>query len=207
MKLIELFLLAGLLVPALAPRQEQGQEGKPPKKAPQSSVTRFFKEQAERLANDVQGAWILFDYDDSAEAPMEGAATGFADFHDGFLTLIISIDTYEERLFRAREFTLLRTGAYRYRFDQQGALQLVNVISFTNQTPDGELRREASNQVFEYFANINEGLLELRNTDGVVLIFRKSTAGDFPEAAIRKLDSLRSGQAHWEDAGDLEEPR
>lgn len=194
MKIPALLLLSGLLVPVLAPRQEE-----PPEKKIQSPVTRFFKEQSERLATEVEGAWMLFAYEDPDEAPIEDAARGFATFHDGFLTLLLTIDTFEERLFRAREYMLLRAGAYRYRFDEQGMLQFANVMSVTNQTEDGDAERESSGQVYEYLARIESDVLELRNSDGVQLSFRRVTAGDFPDSAIRKLESRRGGQPRWEE--------
>src|SRR6185295_5852871 len=93
-------LLSAVLVPALVPRQE----GTPPKKKPESAVTNFFREQVERLTKEVEGSWTLLDYVDPQESPDEGAAGGFATFHDGFLALLITIDTYETRLFRAKDF-------------------------------------------------------------------------------------------------------
>jgi hypothetical protein len=201
MKIPTLLCLVGLLAPAFAPRQEQEE----PKKRIQNPVTRFFKEQAERLTEEVEGAWMLFEYDDPAEAPMEDAARGFAMFQDGLMCLMLTIDTYEERLFRAREYMLLQSGAFRYRFDSQGALQLSNVLSVTNQTTDGDLQHEPTGLVYEYFARIEDGVLELRNTDGVQLAFRRVAAGEFPEAAIRKLESRRAGQPIWEELD--QEPR
>ena len=138
MKLPATLFLAGLLAPAFAPPVALPQEPPPAEqekeqKKAQNSVTRFFQDRAEQLAKDVEGSWMVFDYVDPAKAPIPGAASGFATFHDGFLTLILAIDTIESRLFRAREYVLVNTGAYRYRFDQQGMLQLANVVSLTNQ--------------------------------------------------------------------------
>jgi hypothetical protein len=197
MKTPTLLLLSGLLLPVLAPRQKE-QDEKPEKKI-QNPVTRFFKEQSERLTKEVEGSWALIDYMDPTEAPIEDAAQGFATFSDGFLTLMISIDTFEERLFRAREFMLLQAGAFRYRFDEQGTLQLANVMSVTNQTEDGDLQHEPSGMVYEYFAAIEAGVLQLRDVDGVQLSFRRVTAGDFPESAVRKLESRRGGAPRWEE--------
>jgi len=215
MKHIELLLVAGLLAPALVARQEPGKQDpdpaqEPPKK-PKSAVTRFFREQTERLQSGLVGSWLLVSYDDPAQRMEEGAAHGYAQFLDGLAAIIISVDTYDRRLFRFSEFTLLQTGAYRYRVDAQGNLQLVNVISYSNQTEDGELVQEPSNLVSEYFATLQNGLLELRDLDGVVITFQKTTAGDFPDSAIRKLESQRAGQARWETWEDLqkeaEQPR
>lgn len=203
MKTLTLLVLTGLLAPAFAPRtprapgQEQEQEQEPPKKRG-NAVTRFFEGETERLMTETEGSWMLFDYSDPREILFAENASGFATFHDGFLTLMLAIDTVEQRLFLAGEMTLLQTGAFRYRFDESGTLQLANVISFTNQTEDGEVDREPANTVYEYFARLEENVLELRNSDGVSLSFRKITSGDFPESAIRKLEGRRSGDEAWE---------
>lgn len=206
MKTLTLLVLSGLLAPAFGPppgwAQEQEQE--PPKKRG-NAVTRFFEGETERLMAETEGSWMLFDYSDPQEMVAVGAASGFATFHDGFLTLILAIDTVEARLFLAGEMTLLQTGAFRYRFDESGTLQLASVIAFTNQTEDNEVDHEPANSAYEYFARLEENVLELRNTNGVSLSFRKVTAGDFPESAIRALEGRRSGDEAWEV--EEEEPR
>jgi hypothetical protein len=195
--------LLGLLVPFVA---RPAQEADKPKKA-ESAVTRFFQDEVERMNEAVEGSWALLDYVDPNEHPEEGAAGGFALFHDGFLMLLLTVDTYEARLFRAREFVLVNSGAYRYRFDGQARLQLASVMSVSNQTEDGELEHEPSNQVYEYTTTLDDQVLELRNADGVTLSFRRVTSKDFPESAARKLESQRSGQPRWEELDEDERPR
>ena len=204
MKLPALLCSAVLLVPALAPRQEE----KPKKKDKDDvSVTRFFQEEAERKSKEIQGSWALLDYSDPAQPPQSGAASGFATFHDGLVTMFISVDTYESRMFRAHEFTMVNASAYRYRFEGPDTLQLASVMGITNQTPDGDVDHEPSNRVYEYSATLKEGSLELRNTDSVTLTFRRVTMKEFPESALRKLESQRSGTPHWErDEGDGDKP-
>jgi len=205
MKILPLVLLAGLVPPALGPwqerkaaRQGEQQEGE---KRPTNPITAFFEGEGARLTTEVEGSWILFDYLDPLEAPLDDTASGFATFHDGFLTLILAIDTIESRLFRANSKTLLSSGAYRYRFDEQAFLQLSNVISFTNETDDGDLQREPAGKAYEYYVQLTDGVLELRNAEGIRFTFRKITAGEFPDSAIRKLEGRRGGTEHWEEEG------
>jgi hypothetical protein len=210
MKILTPLVLLGLLAPALALASQEGKEppkkqdpkGQEPEKKRGNAVTRFFEGEVERLTTETEGSWMLFDYSDPREILAAEDASGFATFHDGFLTMILAIDTVESRLFLAGEMTLLQTGSYRYRFDESGNLQLANVISFTNQTEDGEVDHEPAGSVYEYFARLDEDVLELRNSDGVALSFRKMTAGDFPESAKRKLESRRSGNENWEVEDD-----
>lgn len=199
MKFSALVCLSAFLAPALAPRQEPPPA---PKKA-ENSIARFFQDEAERLTKEIEGAWMLLDYVDPSQAPDEGAAGGFATFHDGFLALMLTIDTYESRLFRTREFVLVNAGAYRYRFDGQAFLQLASMMSVSNQTEDGDIVHDPSNMVYEYGTTLKDDRLELRDSDGVTLSFRRITTNDFPDSAIRKLESERGGQARWEE----EEPR
>jgi len=190
-------LCTGLLTTALgsAPRPQEQKE----KKRSGIPVARFFDDEGERLAKEVEGSWTLFEYTDPSDLALDDVASGFATFHDGFLSLILAMDTVEQRLFRAREFLALDTGVFRYRFDEQANLQLASVMSFTNQTDDGEMEREPPGRVVEYFTSLEDGVLELRDRDGVLFSFRKIAAGDFPEAAIRKLDRRRSDTEQWED--------
>lgn len=200
MKILTPLVLLGSLVPALALASQEGQEPakQEPAKKRGNAVTRYFEGETERLAKETLGSWMLFDYVDPEELMSEDAASGFATFHDGFLTLLLTIDTADRRLFLANERVLVQSGAFRYRFDESGALQLANVMSVTNQTDSGDIEHEPQETAYEYFARLDENVLELRNSEGVTLSFRKVTAGDFPDSAIRKLEARRSGSDHWE---------
>ena len=70
-------------------------------------------------------------------------------------------------------------------------------MSFSNQTDDGEVERDPPGQVLEYFMRLQDGVLELRDPNGVLFSFRKIAAGDFPDSAIRKLARRRSGSEQW----------
>lgn len=191
-----LVLLTVLLGASLA------QEPKQEKKKALNPVTAFFQGESERLEKEVEGSWMLFGYSDPTIPQLEVGetpATGFATFHDGFLQWMLAIDSAERRLFRLRAFTILDSGAYRYRFDEQANLQLSSVMSYTNNTEDGELEREPSGMAFEYYAKLEDGVLELRNPQGVVLSLRKVAAGEFPESAIRKIEGRRGNEEKWEN--------
>lgn len=196
MKTTTLLLWTGLLTATFAPARLQEPEKK--KKA-DNAVTRFFQGEGERLTKEIEGSWMLFDYTDPLVSPLDGTATGFATFHGGLVTMMIGVDTAERRMFQLRDFLILRASAYRYRFDEQANLQLASVMSFSNANDDGDMEQEPSGAALEYFSKLEDDVLELRNPDGVVLSFRKITAGDFPETAIRKLEGRRSGTPQWED--------
>jgi hypothetical protein len=203
MKANALLTLALLLSTPLAllTRQEQqdSKQEEDTDELSRNAVTRFFQEQGEQLAEGVEGSWMLLDYLDPQEPALAGAATGFATFHDGFLTFILTIDAFETRIFRLRERLIVLSGAYRYRFDEQAFLQISSVLSFTNETDNRDLVRERPGALYEYYAMLDDGILELRDPEGIVMTFRRVTAGDFPERDIRALEALRSGTQQWEE--------
>src|SRR5262245_43978422 len=123
MKTASLLLLASLL-PALpsAPRpqvregQEGQEKGQEKGKTPSSAVTGFVKGERERLTQGGEGSWMLIGYTDPEEPPMDDQVNGFATFDQGFLTMIVAVDSVEHFLFRLREHVFFHSGAYRYRF-------------------------------------------------------------------------------------------
>lgn len=195
MKPHPLLLLICLLTTALAPQQDETSEKPARKKNP---VTAFFEGEGERMRTEVEGSWVLFDYTDPLEAQLDDTASGFALFHDGFMTLMLSLDVFETYLFQTSRRLLLHSGAYRYRFDEQANLQLSSVMGFSNENEDGDLEREPVGEAYEYVVQLDDGVLELRNPEGIRFSFRKVTAGDFPDSTIRKLEGRRGGQEHWE---------
>lgn len=201
MKVTELVLLAGLLSTSFFPARPQDEQ-ETEKKKRVNAVTSFFQGEAERLDEEIEGSWMLMEYLDPDEIPLEDSVSGFATFHEGFLTWFVAVDAVEQRFFRMRAHVFFRSGAFRYRFDEQATLQLASVMSFTNDTEDTELEREPAGLAFEYYCKLEDGLLELRDTEGVVMSFRKIEAGEFPEAAIRAIESRRSGTPQWEEDGE-----
>lgn len=190
-------LYTGLLTAvgsALLPQEQQEKE----KKKADNPVTRFFDETGERLTRELEGAWTLTDYSDPTDLEFDDLASGFATFHDGFVTLILAMDTLDRNFLGVTRHLVLDTGVFRYRIDEQVSLQLSSVMSFSNQNEDGDMERERPGRTAEYYASIEDDVLELRDPEGVVFSFRKVTAGEFPESAIRKLDRRRSGTEQWE---------
>ena len=202
MKTTGLVLLSCLLAPLAGRLQSQdGQEPPAPQKKRPGAITRSFAKAGDDLTQAVEGSWMLFDYTDPSDLERADLAAGFATFHDGFLTLMMSMDTYDRRMFRMHPRLVLDAGAYRFRFDEQSNLQLSNVISFTNQTQDGTMEREQNGQAYEYNVTLDDEELQMRDAEGVTYHFRRINAGEFPQSAVKKLESRRSGTPQWEKAG------
>ena len=202
-------LPALLLLAGLFSASARSQEGKPPKpskppkgqeeESERSAVTRFFEGEAERLTEGLEGSWMMMDYTDPSTPLHSGVASGFLTFHEGFMTWIISVDTAEVTFLGLRAFLMLDAGAYRYHVDEQANLQLSSVMSFTNDTPEGDLQRERNGFAFEYFTRLEDEVLELRDPNGIVMSFRKVRAGEFPESATRGIEKRRARTPSWDD--------
>jgi len=201
------FLTLALLLSSpltLLPRAWQEEGRKPTQEEDEDELsgnafTRFFLQEGERLAEEVEGTWMLLEYVDPLEPELAANTSGYAMFQDGFLSFMLTVEAWERRIFRLRERLIVLSGLYRYRFDEQAFLQLSSTTSITNQTSDGNMQQEPAGTVVEYYATIEDGTLELRDPDGVVMTFRKVTAGEFPERDIRTLESLRSRTDQWDE--------
>lgn len=187
-----------LLVAALAPfapaalqEEEQQEQETPPKKERLNPVTAFFDDEAARLTKELEGSWMLMEYVDPDEIPLEDAAHGFMTFHDGFLTWILAVEAFEQRFFSVSNHVFLQTGAYRYRVDERASLQLSSVLGYTNDSESGDLEPDPA-LAFEYTILLQDGALELRDPDGVRMVYRKVESGEFPDSAIRKIERQRS---------------
>jgi hypothetical protein len=179
-----LFALAVPLASLPARRHQEGQEETPRPRAP---LKAFQLEEAERFEREVQGAWILIEYDDPEELDLRDGVEGFAVFHDGFMSMTLQLRAFRSQLLGSREQLFVDSGAYRYRFAENGDLQTSSLMGFTNLNNDAQLL-PLSAEVDEYIAKLENGQLSLRNTDDVLMTFRHVEAGEFPRAAIRRLD-------------------
>lgn len=199
-----LILLLGLALPFLAPQEERPRKRAESPEKPQEderdkpAMTRFFESEAERLTAELEGSWMLMDYLDPVKREDVADVTGFVMFHEGFMTWLLSIDTMQRTWLGLRALHLLESGAFRYHVDEQANLQLASVMSFTNHTENGEIMSARPGAAFEYFTRLEDGLLELRDADGIVMTFRKVEAGEFPDAAGRTIEKQRSRTPAWE---------
>jgi hypothetical protein len=179
---------------ALAQEQEEEEQKEEKSKDP---VVGLFADEAARLMKEIEGSWMLMEYLDPEQVPLEDAASGFMTFADGFLTWILSVEALEQRWFSVENFVLLQTGAYRYRFDETASLQVASVLSFSNDSSDGDLQRDPT-LAFEYTVVLADGVLELSDRDGVRMTYRRIEAGEFPVNAIQRIERSRSRTPAWD---------
>ncbi len=171
--------------------QEKGQEGAEEKEK-LSPVTRFYREEQERLSKGIEGSWILMTYHDPDGAIGEDVLSGFATFHAGFLTLMIQAAGVRARFLRqvAQQY-YVQAGSHRYRIDPLGFLQTSTVMGFSNSFDDFEVFPEPAGFTREYSIELTEAELALRRPDGTILTFRRVEAGEFPVEAIEQIEGKR----------------
>ncbi|MEQ1895649.1 MAG: hypothetical protein ABL998_24180 [Planctomycetota bacterium] len=186
-----LALLALTVTPLLSLARQEDDEQEKQSPPPLGGI---FAGEAERLKKEIEGSWMLMEYVDPDEIPLEDAASGFMTFRDGFLTWILSVEALEQRWFTVSDRIFLQTGAYRYRFDETAALQVASVLSFSND--EGDLQRDPA-LAFEYTVTLADGVLELSDPDGVRMTYRRIEAGEFPEKAIQNIERQRSRTPAW----------
>jgi len=190
-------LLALTLVPAvLLPFQDQE-----PKKKKGNPITDYPRAEGERMAKEIQGSWLLTNYDDPTSVALtNGAVNGFATFHEGFLTLIFELQSLETGPFGVGEHIIAQAGVFRYRFDERAGLQTSSVMGYSNLNATGELTADVTGQGNEYLIDLKNDLLELRSVSQVRLSFRRVHAGEFPQATIKDIERRRHGP-ETEDGG------
>jgi len=189
-----LALLALALAPLGSFVRQDGEQ--PPERKPRAPVAGVFGDEAERLTKEVEGSWMLMEYIDPDQIPLGDAASGFMTFHQGLVTWMLGVEAREKHWFRSEDRVILQSGAYRYRFDESASLQLASVLSYSNDG-DGILKRERS-LAFEYTVILGDDLLELSDPDGVRMTYRRIKSGEFPEEAIRRIESGRSRTPAWD---------
>ena len=163
-------------------------------------MTAFREEEAVRLDEDLEGAWMLVTYQNVDEQVPAEDFRGFALFHDGFLSLTLQGRYQEEAFFGGpRDAYLVQTMVYRYRLSEQLMLQLSGMMGFGNDNERREMRFEGANVVREYFVSIADDLLTIWHPDGRRFAFRSVTRGAFPKEAIEALQGIRGGLPFDED--------
>ncbi len=190
--------LLGTLVAGLVPatlqdpvedEREEQEEGLPP-------FTAFRESEARRLEQKIRGVWILTLFE-SAEAVIEQRdARGFANFQDGFMTLIFQGRWFQSSfLGRAPVQFAIQAGAYRYRISPQLTLQTATVMGYSNANEDRVLTFERSRQAREYTVELKEeeDELVLSHPLGHRFVFARLRATDFPPEAIEALERSRMG--------------
>ena len=121
-------------------------------------------------------------------------ARGFANFQDGFMTLIFQGRQFEPSFLNREPVQFaIQAGAYRFRISPQLTLQTATVRGYSNANEDGVLIFERSRQAREYTIELKEDELVLSHAQGHRFVFARLRATDFPPEAIEALERARMG--------------
>lgn len=158
-----------------------------------SPWTKFQEEESRRLLDEIEGTWNLLAFHTVDESIDPEDFRGYAQFQDGYMTLILSGAEDNNFIFGPSVQYALLAGVYRYRFSEYGTLQLATLFGYDNQTPNRRLAFHRPGEPTEFDVTLDEGILDMRRPGGVRYEFRKLGASEFPEDAIDELRSRSSG--------------
>lgn len=181
-------LLATLLTTSFAflpgTLQDGGDEPDTDKLPP---FTRYRIERRAELEEKIESAWTLVEFR-QVDVPVDQRnVQGFAMFQDGFMTITLMARRVVDGFLGAQTQYGVQGGAYRYRISEQLKLQVSTVHGFTNLNAENAMGLERVGNAREYRIDLKNDTLTLERVDGSRFIFRRTTAGEFPESAIEKL--------------------
>ncbi|HED66530.1 MAG TPA: hypothetical protein ENJ09_13370 [Planctomycetes bacterium] len=196
MKLTLLLLGGLLLLPTFARHRQQDDEP-----APSSPFTSFLADEAARITKDIEGAWTLLVFDTPEEVVEPEDFRGYAQFHDGYCTLIlIGAEPVRDFFGDDTAYTFL-SGAYRYRIGESGTLQLSSVVGFDNLDEPGALSfHTGPDATREYEIQLTDNSLRLREPGGDTFEFRRLPKSTFSSHDLESLRLQRNGA--WFDEED-----
>lgn len=133
------------------------------------------------------GTWQLMVYEHHTEVLPASAVRGFAQFQEGFMTLILharSLDGDNDMLSQA--------GLHRFQITDTGILQTATSMGHSSFNEDAENIWEEPNTPREFRISLNLDDLTLTNPDGSRFIFRRIGAQPYPLEATEKIRAARA---------------
>ena len=185
-------VLALVVVPALA----LASSPRPQEATPQTGLaprTAFAQKEATRIAAEIQGAWMLLEYQHATDAMDQSRVRGAALFRDGFMTLILQVRQKARTTRGIMPEFFVQAGIHRYRIDEFQRLQTASVIGFTGDDVEGGgFAFDDDGMPREHRVTLRQDRLTLHIDDGGWMTFARINAGDFPVDAIEELDRTRT---------------
>lgn len=179
-------VLLALVLPSAGPQEPAGQEPVP--------ITAFRQRERQRLEKELEGAWMLTSFQTTQEYVDPRDVRGFADFHAGFMTLILQGREPDLSLLRGAVVNYtIQAGAYRYRVSENLTLQTATIMGYSNANALGELAFDASGDAREYTLRLADDELTLIREGGNQFVFSRLRSSAFPNTAIEALERARAG--------------
>jgi hypothetical protein len=189
--LVPLALL--LALPLLPQEPAPGGDPAPEEEAPRSGFDAFFADERARIEKEIEGTWVLQEFQPADFLFDAENIRGVAMFRDGYLSLNIMAQTFVPEFLGDGGQLWVQGGAHRYRISEFLELQTAVVFAFQNLSDDEELVVEASGTPREYRVDIDaEGAtLTMTNTDGARLVWSRMAPTEFPVGSLDALEQLR----------------
>ncbi len=154
-------------------------------------IKRFRRQEQRRFEKEIVGNWILVDFKDPNNPLSEEYVDGWAAFHDGYMTMFLSMRTFERAIFKNKEQRYFQYGAHRYRISEELYLQTATIMASTNINEDHDILYEESGFAREFQIELRENVMEMTNRDRVTFEFRRVDDTNFPIEAIQGLQESR----------------
>lgn len=188
-------LLALSFAPALLPPAQEPAPQAPQEEVPRDQLPpyeRFLATERERLETEIQGNWLLIEFENPNEPARQSVMQGWASFNQGYLTLFLQYSAVEAALLREVQRRYVEVAAHRYRISEDLLLQTASILGTSNMNPSRELVPEEAGTAREFRVQLQDGLLELITRKGTRITFRRVEETAFPVDAVLDLEATRS---------------
>jgi hypothetical protein len=177
--------------------QEPQEEGDPREGTPFSA---YRKTEKARVEKEIEGSWMLVEFQTEDRIVDTGDFRGFATINDGYMSIIFYGREEKVGLFGNSDDYIIQANAYRYRINDRVTLQLAGILGFTNATYDGDLEFDHADTAAQYDVTLVENSLTMTRGGLTSFVFRRLKKTDFPPAAIEAL--LESREWYGEENED-----
>lgn len=156
-------------------------------------VTAVRLPERQRLTKEIEGSWLLVNFQSGTEPVDPNSVSGFAQFQNGYSTM----------LFEAVEDNVqppyvggvhVQGGAHRYKISDFLTLQLATIMGFDSFNKDSEVVLESTSFPREYQIKLQGDMLTLSRMDGTTFWFSRMAETEFPLEALDALEQAKSGR-------------
>jgi len=175
-------LLALLAWPA------RGQEQTPPTSNPRTS---FAESETARMEKEIQGAWMLIEYQPGDSVMDQTNARGSLIFHEGYMSIVLQTRRLSRGLITNLPEFFVQAGMHRYRIDSFQTLQTSAMLGFVAEDLGGTISFDDDNFAREHKITLDGDRLTMHRDEGGWMTFARLGRGEFPEQAAQSLDATR----------------
>ena len=173
--------------------EEGDEEGQEETLEPAGSFANFYATERERLEAEIEGVWTLQFYEAPNAVFQQKNVQGMAVFLDGYLSLSITMQTYNEEFLGDGGQFYVQAGSHRYQFSEFLELQTASMMAYHNFDDESSITFEAAGVPREYAIDMDEEGLSFKMTraDGTALTWSRLNKTEFPEESVDYLNNAR----------------